>query len=267
MIRQIVPLLIDVTLCHSGWRHANVTLSWCEFPHPGSRPLAITSRTRFLITAALVCHLLVARGIVTSQLLSTAPAGTQTSPSPAPSTVTEQEVTIRALQERKTASCSSCAASRKIHYGSYVLYADAVHYNSDTGDTVADGHVVLDGGPNDEQVEASRTYNIRAETGRFEHVKGTTGLQLQGKRLILTSPNPFAFTARWWRRPRPITTWSMTAPSRPANFRVPSGCSMPARWWWRSVETPASTTARSASREFRFSIFPSPPTPWGVCRR
>lgn len=53
----------------------------------------------------------------------------------------------------------------EIHYGSYVLYADSVEYNSDTGDTVADGHVVLDGGCNDEHMEAAHgTYNIRAET-------------------------------------------------------------------------------------------------------
>jgi LPS-assembly protein len=57
--------------------------------------------------------------------------------------------------------------------------------------------VVLDGGPNDEHVEASHaTYNVRAEAGRFEHVTGTTGLRMRGKRLILTSPNPFAFTGK-----------------------------------------------------------------------
>ncbi len=83
----------------------------------------------------------------------------------------------------------------EIHYGTYILYADAVDYNSDTGDATADGHVVLDGGPNDEHIEATHgTYNIRTEAGRFEHVTGTTGMRLRGKRLILTSPNPFAFT-------------------------------------------------------------------------
>ena len=77
----------------------------------------------------------------------------------------------------------------------YILYADSVDYNSDTGDSIADGHVVLDGGPNDEHVEATHaTYNVRAESGRFEHVVGTTGMQLRGKRMVLTTENPFAFT-------------------------------------------------------------------------
>ena len=158
----------------------------------------MTSRTRFLITAALVCHLLLAPTIVTSQLLSTAgQASAPASPSlpAAPSAVQQQEVTIRALQQEKEGPVFKLRGQAEIHYGTYILYADAVDYNSDTGDAVADGHVVLDGGPNDEHVEATHgTYNVRTEAGRFEHVAGTTGMRLRGKRLILTSPNPFAFS-------------------------------------------------------------------------
>jgi LPS-assembly protein len=157
----------------------------------------MTSRTRFLITAALVCHLLLAPTIVTSQLLSatgqaaTAPASLP----PAPSAVREQDVTIRALQQEKDGPVFKLRGQAEIHYGTYILYADSIDYNSDTGDAVADSHVVLDGGPSDEHVEASHgTYNVRAETGRFEHVTGTTGMRLRGKRLILTSSNPFAFS-------------------------------------------------------------------------
>src|SRR5712692_6683965 len=92
-----------LALCHSGWRRANVTLPQRGWSHQGFRPLAMTSRTRFLITAALVCHLLLAPTIVTSQLLSTAgQAGAQAAsslpPPSAPSAVNTQEVTIRALQ-------------------------------------------------------------------------------------------------------------------------------------------------------------------------
>src|SRR6478609_1187594 len=156
----------------------------------------MTSRTRFLITAAFVCHLLLAPPVVTSQLLfaSDAPKA-QSSASSAPSSVREQDVTIRALQQEKDGTVFKLRGQAEIHYGTYILYADAVDYNSDTGDATADGHVVLDGGPNDEHVEATHgTYNVRTEAGRFEHVKGTSGLRLRGKRMILTSPNPVAFT-------------------------------------------------------------------------
>jgi LPS-assembly protein len=154
----------------------------------------MTSRTRFLITAALVCHLLLAPSVVTSQLLS-APEPPNAQTSSAPSTVREQDVTIRALQQEKDGAVFKLRGQAEIHYGAYILYADSVDYNSDTGEAIADGHVVLDGGPNDEHIEATHaTYNVRAESGRFEHVVGTTGMRMRGKRLVLTSENPFAFS-------------------------------------------------------------------------
>jgi LPS-assembly protein len=122
------------------------------------------------------------------------PAAQSSLPS-APSTVREEDVTIRALQQEKDGVVYKLRGQAEIHYGTYILYADSVDYNSETGDSVADGHVVLNGGPNDEHVEANHaTYNIRSESGHFEHVVGTTGMQMRGKRLILTTENPFAFT-------------------------------------------------------------------------
>ena len=158
----------------------------------------MTSRTRFLITAALVCHLLLVPSVVTSQLLfASEPTGAQSSLPSAPSSVREEEVTIRALQQEKDGVVYKLRGQAEIHYGAYILHADSVDYNSDTGEAIADGNVVLDGGSNDEHVEATHaTYNIRAESGRFVHVKGTTGMQLRGKRMILTTENPFAFTGR-----------------------------------------------------------------------
>jgi LPS-assembly protein len=111
--------------------------------------------------------------------------------------VREQDVTISALQQEKDGVVYKLRGQAEIHYGTYILHADSVDYNSDTGEAIADGHVVLDGGLNDEHVQATHaTYNIRAESGRFEHVVGTTGMQLRGKRMILTTENPFAFTGR-----------------------------------------------------------------------
>lgn len=85
----------------------------------------------------------------------------------------------------------------EIHFGTYILYGDEITYNRDTGDSTMDGHVILDGGPNDEHIKASHgTYNVRSESGRFEIVTGTTGLRLKETRLILTSSSPFAFTGK-----------------------------------------------------------------------
>ncbi len=163
----------------------------------------MTSRTRFLITAAIVCHLLLAPPIVTSQRLSAAqaggePAGAQQALPSAPSAISEQDVTIIAHDsQEKDGPVYKLRGKVEIHYSSYVLYADSIDYDSSTGSAVADGNVVLDGGPDDEHIEASHgIYNIRQETGRFERVNGTTGLRLRGRRMLLTSANPFAFTGK-----------------------------------------------------------------------
>jgi LPS-assembly protein len=85
----------------------------------------------------------------------------------------------------------------EIRYGLYTLYGDQVTYNRDTGEAVADGHVVLVGSANDEHLEATHgTYNTLSETGRFENVVGTIGMQETGRRMALTSSTPFYFTGK-----------------------------------------------------------------------
>ena len=161
-----------------------------------ARPM--TSRTRFLITAALVCHLLLAHSLVTSQLLSplTDPNPGQSLPN-TPSALKEDEVTIMATTQEKSGSVYELHGKAEIHYGVYILRADEVTYNADTGESTAEGHVVLEGGPNDEHLQASHgTYNVRAESGRFENVTGSIGVRMRGTRLALTSSNPFFFTGR-----------------------------------------------------------------------
>jgi len=153
----------------------------------------MNSRTRILITAALFCHWLLAPRLVTSQLPSgDAPAALLNSPS----ALNEQDVTIKALSQEKVGSIYKLHGQAEIHYGEYILYADEITYNADTGDSTADGHVVLDGSVNDEHLQASHgTYNVRSETGHFEHVVATIGARPVGKRLILTSANPFFIRA------------------------------------------------------------------------
>ncbi len=158
----------------------------------------MTSRNRFLITAALVCHLLLAHPLVTSQLLA---SQTTANPAPSlpntPSAPKEENVTIIANTQEKIGSIYRLHGKAEIHYGVYILRGDEVTYNADTGDATADGHVVLEGGPNDEHIQASHgTYNVRTESGRFENVTGSIGVRTRGTRLMLTSSNPFFFTGK-----------------------------------------------------------------------
>jgi LPS-assembly protein len=178
----------------------------------------MSSRTRFLITAKFVCHLILAVPLVTSQLLSA-----QGLPN-TPASPTEEDVTITALQQEKQGTLYQLHGNAEIHYGTYILRADEISYNSETGDSKAGGHVTLDGGPNDEHIQASRgTYNLRSEVGRFENVTGSIGVHLRGRRLMLTSSNPFVFTG------------SAVEKNGPDHFKVYDGvvttCDLPRPKW------------------------------------
>ncbi len=112
--------------------------------------------------------------------------------------------TVCALEQEKDGNVYKLHGDAEIHYRTYILRADDVTYDSDTGEATASGHFTLDGGPNDDHLKASHgTYNLTAETGRFYDVTATTGLQFRGSRVVLTSTSPFAFTGKLVERTSP----------------------------------------------------------------
>ncbi|MFZ2009892.1 MAG: putative LPS assembly protein LptD, partial [Candidatus Sulfotelmatobacter sp.] len=178
----------------------------------------MTLRNRFLITAAVLCHLLLVPPLVTSQLppanaaaaepraATSVPASAE-KPATAPSTPCalaaaaqkeEGDVrTICAIQQEEEGPVYKLHGAVEIYYGTYILRADEATYNSDTREATGTGHFALDGGPNDDHIRASHgTYNLDLETGRFYDVTGTTGLVFRGNQVILTSTAPFAFTGK-----------------------------------------------------------------------
>ncbi len=105
--------------------------------------------------------------------------------------------TICALQQEKVGEVYKLHGNGEIHYRTYILRADEVTYDSDTGEATASGHFTLDGGPNDDHIKASHgTYNLTTETGRFYDVNATTGLVVRGNHVVLTSTAPFAFSGK-----------------------------------------------------------------------
>src|SRR5579863_1030923 len=167
----------------------------------------MTPRNRFLITAAFLCHLLLAPPLVTSQLRSAAISAdaAQKAATPASNTPCAKQAeaqpknlpTICAIQQEMIGSVYKLHGNAEIHYGTYILRADEVTYDRDTGEATASGHFLLDGGPNDDHIRASHgTYNLIAESGRFYDVTGTTGLRFSGNRVVLTSTSPFSFTGK-----------------------------------------------------------------------
>ncbi|MGE5054812.1 MAG: LPS-assembly protein LptD [Acidobacteriota bacterium] len=168
----------------------------------------MTLRTRFLITALVLCHQLLLPRLVTSQLLaplaekgapsSEEQAGAQGPCAKQAAKVQDENVpTICAIQLGKTGDIYKLRGNVEIHYNTYILRADEVTYDDSTGLATASGHFRVDGGPNDDHIQASHgTYNLTTETGKFYDVTATTGMQLGGSRVTLTSTAPFAFSGK-----------------------------------------------------------------------
>ena len=129
-------------------------------------------------------------------LISSGSGRAQTTPRPANPPATE-EVVIEAAQQEKVGNVYHLRGSVVITAHNYVMRADEITYNSDTGDLDATGHLVFDGGPHDEHIEASHaTYNRITDSGKFYDVVGSTGARFRGSHVLLTSSNPFAFKGK-----------------------------------------------------------------------
>src|ERR1019366_6171844 len=110
---------------------------------------------------------------------------------------TEEPVTMRAVQQEKDGSVYHLRGAAEIDYRTYILRANQITYNADTGDSELESHVVLDGGPYDEHIVASHgTYNIRTQIGTFYSAIGTVGFRMRYSRYRLTTSNPFAFAGK-----------------------------------------------------------------------
>lgn len=171
----------------------------------------MTLRNRFLITALLLCHQLLAPSLVTRQLLAAQTGHLQssspqkavqnqtTSAAPCPSQPAQDPYVsvICAISQEKVGDVYKLHGNAEIHYHGYIIRADEMTYDTDSGETTADGHFTLDGGPYDEHVKASHgTYNVTAETGRFYDVNATNGFHFRGRAIVLTSTAPFSFTGK-----------------------------------------------------------------------
>jgi LPS-assembly protein len=146
----------------------------------------MTLRTRFLIAPVLSFLFLILSG---SGLAQTTPRPVNPPPT--------EEVVIEATQQEKVGDVYHLRGNVVITVHNYVIRADEINYNADTGDLDATGHLVFDGGPHDEHIEASHaTYNRITDSGKFYDVVGSTGAKFRGSHVLLTSSNPFAFKGK-----------------------------------------------------------------------
>ena len=84
-----------------------------------------------------------------------------------------------------------------LFYKNYVVHADRITYHQDTDTVEAEGHLQMEGGPNDAVLTASHgEMHLQDHTARFYDVIGSFGVRRLGKTQIYTTPDPFIFRGR-----------------------------------------------------------------------
>ncbi len=173
-------------------------------------------RTRlfWFITLLLLCHPRLRAQAVTTQLppSQTSTAATLPDDPSLHSSIPEAHVVpqtgagvpvkivadTQSREETKNGTLYTLDGNVVLYYRNYIIHADHASYNASTGAVEAQGHLMVDGGPDDEHFEASHgTMNVQAETGDFFDVVGTLGVERRPRgKMVFTAPNPFAITGR-----------------------------------------------------------------------
>jgi LPS-assembly protein len=84
-----------------------------------------------------------------------------------------------------------------VHYKGYVLRADHVVYHQSTTELEAEGHLQVEGGPDDVRIYADHgDMRLNMHIGRFFQVTGSEGVRSNGRSTVYSTANPFLFSGR-----------------------------------------------------------------------
>jgi LPS-assembly protein len=180
-------------------------------------PRAMRTRLLWCITLVLLCHPRPEAQTVTTQVPPASAAAVPATDLPdepsQQSTLPEAHVVpqpakgvpvrlVANTQTRKSLATSNLYTldgDVVIYYRTYIVHADRATYDDGSGEVVANGHMMVDGGPDDEHFVASHgTINVEQDTGDFFDVVGTLGVLRSNprSRTVFTAPNPFALSGR-----------------------------------------------------------------------
>jgi LPS-assembly protein len=193
-----------------------------------------------------LCHYLFARRatVFSAGLLLAASAGAQTEQPPyvfgptplpeaarrprtfkvrPPAQVGEHEVLIQGLKQMKEGEWYRLRGGSRVQTSSFLLKADDIDYNENTGEVVARGNVYLLHFENGEELWADHAeYNLNDEYGKFWDVRGSAKLDVTPRQGLLTTNNPFYFQGKW-------------AEKLKETYILHDGfitdCKMPRPWW------------------------------------
>jgi len=107
-------------------------------------------------------------------------------------------VSIVSDTQTKTGSVYVVEGNAVLTYKDYVLHADRMTYDAATGRTTAEGHLLLTGGADHEEIHASHgELNMQTETGHFYNVAGSAGVkETSDDKVVYTTANPFLFSGK-----------------------------------------------------------------------
>jgi LPS-assembly protein len=181
------------------------------------------SRYFWCITLFLLCHAQMQSQLLTNALpapSTTGAAGVQSpqspAPIPAPSDIPDDPsqqilpparpeplpptgvpVHWEALHQAHSGDDWTLDGEVVIYYKNYVVHADHVVYHQDTATVEAQGHLQIEGGPNDAVFTATHgEMHLEDHTASFYDVTGTFGVRHVGRTMIYSTPDPFIFTGR-----------------------------------------------------------------------
>ena len=172
------------------------------------------------ITLLALCHAQIHAQLVTNALpaADSIPARPQAAPAPATDNAVipddpgqqllptarplppQQQGTVihwQAREQTRSGDLWTLDGGVTIAFQGYVLHADRVLYEQDKDTVIVQGHVQLDGGPQDVSLDADHgEIHPDAHTARFFRVIGSFGLRRLGAARVYTTPDPFTFTGR-----------------------------------------------------------------------
>jgi LPS-assembly protein len=181
---------------------------------PGILPFVMRARIFLCITLLYLCHPQLWPQAVTKQFPPAAGAANRQDALPddpsassdipvakvVPAPPTGVPVEIHADTQREQNNVYTLTGNVLIYYRSYAVQADRITYNRDTGEVAAEGHLIVDGSPDNEHITATHgEMNLDQDTAHFYDVVGTLGVSTAPgphSRMVFTSPNPFAITGR-----------------------------------------------------------------------
>ena len=135
--------------------------------------------------------------VVQQQMQSAAEQDSGNPIPPANVVLNRDEVLIRADEQEKNQDIYKVRGNVEMRFRNNVLHCDQATYDSTSGQIVATGHVVYDGGAHNEHLVGTHaTYDVSRDTGTFYDVTGSTGIKVKNQTMFLTSSTPFFFTGK-----------------------------------------------------------------------